>query len=104
MTQNHRYGTRLDENLARAARLDEAQGTPIALTTEELNTTGRRVEAQEPIQVDAWIRHRVIYEDPRLVHGEAVAWTDGAVLVRWQRNGHNCYTWVWASAVRRRNR
>lgn len=102
MTQNRRYGTRLDENLARAARRDEARGTPIAPTTDELNTSGRRVEASEPIPVDAWIRHRVIYEDPRLMHGEAVAWTGGAVLVRWQRNGHDCYTWVWSSAVRRR--
>ena len=37
-----------------------------------------------------------------IVFDEAIAWTDGAVLVRWQRNGHDCYTWVWPSAMQRR--
>lgn len=102
MTQNRRYGTRLDENLARATHIDDTRGTPVGLSQEELTTTGRRVEAREPIQVDAWIRHRVVYEKPRLVQGEAIAWTDGAVLVRWRCEGHDRFTWLWASAVQRR--
>jgi len=102
VTQNRRYATRLDENLARAARADETRGTPIGLSPDELRTTGRRTEAGTPVRVDAWVRLRVVTEEPRLIEGEAVAWTTGAVLVRWQHAGHDVHTWVWASAVRRR--
>ncbi|MGI9823878.1 hypothetical protein [Agromyces sp. Marseille-Q5079] len=101
MTQNRRSGTRLDENLARAARADEDRGTPIGLSIDELGTTGRRTDARIPVRVDARVRLRVITEEPRLIEGEAVAWTRGAVLVRWQHGGHDMHTWVWASAVRR---
>ncbi|MFB6612532.1 hypothetical protein ACFCVO_19585 [Agromyces sp. NPDC056379] len=81
---------------------DELDAAPFA-ERRLRHLASRRVEAAKPIQVDAWTRHRVIYEDPRLVQSEAVAWTDGAVLVRWQRNGHDCYMWVWSSAVQRRS-
>ncbi|GAA1955287.1 hypothetical protein GCM10009717_21580 [Agromyces allii] len=101
MTQNRRYDSRLDENLARAERLDASRGTPVPLSPEELRTTGRRVEAREPVSVEAWIRHRVVYEEPRLIQGVAVAWTTGAVLIRWSADGVERFTWVWASAVRR---
>jgi hypothetical protein len=103
MTQNRRYRSPLDRNIERALRADELRGTPISLSTEELRVTGRRTEAREPIQVEAWVRHRVVYEEPRVVSGEAIAWTEGAVLVRWRASDdtHEQLTWVWASAVRR---
>ncbi|WP_022893240.1 hypothetical protein [Agromyces subbeticus] len=57
-------------------------------STEELNTTGRRVEASEPIQVDAWIRHRVFHEDSPHVQGEAVAILGRSVAYDPQSDGN----------------
>jgi hypothetical protein len=46
----------------------------------------------------------VIYEEPRLVQAEAIAWTRGAVLIRHaEPEAHgDRYVWVYAGAVRRR--
>ena len=104
MTQNRRYRTPLDDNLARTTRQAELRGTSIGLSSDELRISGRRVEARTAVPVQAWVRHRVIYEEPRLVEGEAIAWTDRAVLIRWTdtQNTNERLTWVWADAVRRR--
>jgi hypothetical protein len=53
----------------------------------------------EPVRVEAW----VTWEDgvEELVRGHAVAWTPGAVKVRWGVPPHQHETWVWAGAVAR---
>ncbi|WP_167497459.1 hypothetical protein [Microbacterium maritypicum] len=47
----------------------------------------------------------MLWTEPLLVEAEAIAWTRSAVLVRWvsQYSVHPHHTWVWASAVTRRD-
>ena len=74
---------------------------PISLSKDELGTAEPR-EAVEPVPVEAWVRFP---ESPIRVSGQALAWTDKAVLVEFQlRSGATHRAWVWASAVERRSR
>lgn len=63
---------------------------------------GRLVRAETAIPVRAWIitaQGRDVEVD-----GEAVAWTERAVNVRYfDEHGREGFAWVWASAVVRRS-
>lgn len=101
MGGNRRYPDAADER-ADEIRLEQAKfGNPISLTTAEVRSTGPRAEAPEPVPVIASVRYRVIYEEPRRVEGEAVAWTRGAVLVKYPGPITRQYrfVWVYANAV-----
>lgn len=91
-------------DLARAAERLERQARPLSLTPAQLQQTGRRVDAEQPIAVCAWVPHLVTYVESELVDAEAIAWTSDAVLLRWTPEGASfpAHSWVWANAVRRR--
>lgn len=103
MGQVKRYDL-IGPNLEHAANLEARRPTPIGLTVGQVESTGRRQDAREPVPVTAWVPHRVVYDDPQLVEAEAIAWTDGAVLIRWVAEGSTqpSHAWVYAAAVRRR--
>ena len=104
MGTNRRYPDRADER-ADEIRLNQAKlGVPVSLTTAEVRSTGHRTEATEPIPVNASIRYRFAYEEPRTVEGQAMAWTPGAVLVKYRDPATNQdqFVWVYANAVTRR--
>ncbi|MFT4470803.1 hypothetical protein ACMX2H_12930 [Arthrobacter sulfonylureivorans] len=74
---------------------------PVSLTPEELDFEHCDVTRVVPgVPVWAWIRFPGAAE---LVAGEAFGWTSRAVQVTWTDGGVRRVTWVWASAVRRRN-
>jgi hypothetical protein len=102
---NRRYPDLADENRDRIALEQARLGTPISLTTREIRSTGPRTDAPQPVPVLAVVRYRVSFEEPRTVEGEAIAWSHGAVLVKYQEpDGHgDRYVWVYANAVRRRS-
>ena len=104
MGTNRRYPDLPDERRDTIALESAKRGSPVSLTTSEVRATGRRTEPPAPIPVLANVRYRVIYEEPRLVQAEAIAWTRGAVLIRYaEPEAHgDRYVWVYASAVRRR--
>ena len=104
MGTNRRYPDLPDERRDAIALESDKRGAPISLTTSEVRATGRRTEPQTPIPVVATIRYRVIYEEPRTVKGEAIAWTRGAVLIKYAEPAArgDRYVWVYANAVRRR--
>lgn len=54
--------------------------------------------------VTAWVLHQVVYNEAQLIDAEAIAWTDGAVLIRWTptHTTHPSCRWAYAAAVRRR--
>jgi hypothetical protein len=56
------------------------------------------------VPVTAWVSHRVLYDEAQLIDAEAIAWTEGAVLIRWTpaHTIHPSHLWVYAAAVRRR--
>lgn len=61
----------------------------------------RVVRPDEPVPVRAWLRQRQSGE--HLVDGEAIAWTDRQVEIRYiDPNGRQGWAWLWASAVERR--
>lgn len=104
MGGSRRYPDAADER-ADEIRLEQAKfGNPVSLTTGEVRRTGPRAEAREPVPVIASIRYRVVYEEPRTVEGEAVAWTKGAVLVKYPdpMTRQDRFVWVYANAVTRR--
>lgn len=104
MGQNRRYDL-VGRDLDRAAAREMRMPRPVGLTPEELATTGRRVDAPEPVPVRAMVRHRTVIEEGIPVEAVAVAWTQRAVLLRWSPDGdpqHAVHVWVWAGAVRRR--
>lgn len=105
MGQNKRYPHLLEGDIARASDKIDRQTRPVGLTEPELQSSGMRQDAREPIPVTAWIPHQVLWTEPQLVEAEAVAWTRDAVLVRWRSHYsvHPHHTWVWASAVTRRD-
>jgi hypothetical protein len=102
MGQVKRYDL-IGPNLEHAANLEARRPRPIGLTVEQVESTGRRQEAREPVPVTAWVPHRVVYDDPQLIEAEAIAWTAGAVLLRWTppHSTQPCHAWVYAAAVRR---
>ncbi|GAA4374902.1 hypothetical protein GCM10023152_18180 [Agromyces bauzanensis] len=104
MGTNRRYPDRADER-ADEIRLEQAKlGSPVSLTTAEVRRTGHGAEAREPIPVNASVRYRFVYEEPRTVEGEAMAWTRGAVLVKYLDpvTNQDQFVWVYANAVTRR--
>ena len=81
---------------ARYARRAE----PISLTPEELDFEHNPVTTSVPgVPVWAWIRFPGAAER---VRGEACSWSARAVQVLWEDSGVRRSTWVWASAVTRR--
>ena len=83
MGSNHRYPDATDE-CADEIRLEQAKrGNPVSLTTTEVRRTGTCAEAPKSVPVIAPVRYRVVYEEPRTVEGEALAWTNGAVLEKY---------------------
>ncbi|MRG58783.1 hypothetical protein GE115_02685 [Agromyces sp. CFH 90414] len=105
MGTNRRYPDHPDERRDAIALESAKRGSPMSLTTSEVRATGRRTEPPAPIPVIATVKYRVIYEEPRTVEAEAIAWTRGAVLIRYadpKAPGHH-FVWVYANAVRRRN-
>jgi hypothetical protein len=59
-------------------------------------------EAPRPIPVTAWVPFETGY---RRVDAQAIAWTRRAVLLAWTpKAGKEHRIWVWANAVRRRER
>lgn len=74
---------------------------PFGLTLEELDFKNFPVSHGFPgIPVKAWLRFPNCAE---LVDGEVFAWTAKAAEVRWQDGPMTYRTWVWASAVTRRD-
>ncbi|TJY67634.1 hypothetical protein E4J89_14100 [Arthrobacter sp. CAU 1506] len=87
--------------LAKIAARYARRAEPLSLTPEELDLEHRHVTRVVPgVPVWAWIRFPGSAE---LVQGEAFGWTSRAVEVAWQDGGNRRVTWVWASAVQRRN-
>ena len=73
---------------------------PIGLTVEELDFEHFPVKNGYPgIPVKAWIRFPNCAE---LVDGEVFAWTAKAAEVTWKDGPVTYRTWVWSSAVTRR--
>ena len=73
---------------------------PIGLTVEELDFEHFPVKNGLPgIPVKAWIRFPNCAE---LVDGEVFAWTAKAAEVTWKDGPVTYRTWVWSSAVTRR--
>jgi hypothetical protein len=76
------------------------RGGPMGLTVEELDFENFPVKNGFPgIPVKAWIRFPNCAE---LVDGEVFAWTAKAAEVTWQDGPVTYRTWVWSSAVTRR--
>jgi hypothetical protein len=101
---NRRYPDAAEERADEIRPQQAKLGNPVSLTTAEVRRTGPRAEAREPVPVIASVRYRVVYEEPRTVEGEAVAWTRGAVLVKYPdpMTRHDRFVWVSANAVTRR--
>lgn len=75
----------------------------VSLPSTTVDRTGARRRG-EPVPVRALIPMETRYVESLEVEGEAIAWTDRAVLVRAVvKPGSNpVEVWVWASAVQRR--
>ena len=101
--QNRRYHL-VERDVERAGQAAERRGRAVSLTVDQVRSSGSRVEAPEPIQVTAWVPHQVAHVEERTIEAEAIAWTRGAVLVRWVIPGttYPVHAWVWANAVTRR--
>jgi hypothetical protein len=93
--QNRRYGSDLtDQALAESL----VRAKPITLGPQEIGPDV--VEADEPIEVVAWVTFR---EATVHLSARAVAWTERAVRVEFtMRDGSQLSAWIWASAVDRR--
>lgn len=105
MGGNRRYPDAADQRADEIRLEQEKLGNPVSLTTAEVRRTGSHAEAAEPVPVIASVRYRVVYEEPRTVEGEAVAWTRGAVLVKYPdpMTRQDRFVWVYANAVTRRS-
>lgn len=105
MTQNRRYPEGLERDIERTVRQMAERGEAMSLGVAELRGTGRRRDIEDaPVPVSAWVRHRVVLDEPRRVAGEVIAYayTDTACLVRYRDSA--ClqhHAWVYAGAVRR---
>ena len=75
---------------------------PVSLTLEELDFEHYPGDLRwcPTVPVWAWLRFPCSAE---LVAGETFGWTSRAVQVSWTDGGVRRATWVWASAVRRRD-
>lgn len=104
-------GKTKDGNLTRRGQQDidrmierwEREPEHVSLPQATVDRTGRRRKG-EPVPVKALIPMETRYIESLEVEGEAIAWTDRAVLVRAVvKPGHRAVeVWVWASAVQRR--
>lgn len=104
MGQNNRYPELLEHEITKVGAAMDRRLHPVSLSEDELRSSGPRQDAREPIPVSAWIPHQVLWTEPQRVEAEAIAWTSDAVLLRWTPtySSHPHHTWVWASAVVRR--
>lgn len=101
------YNSRVGENKRYPGNIEDSlnewlvRAEPIGLTEDELRLRDQKVtRPEQPMSVRAWVRFPEASIEPQ---AEAVAWTDRAVLVRFElRDGRVRETWVWASAVSRR--
>ncbi|GAA3924738.1 hypothetical protein [Microbacterium soli] len=102
MGQNRRYDM-VTPDIERAARRLERTAIPLSLGSEQLDTSGQRVDAADPVPVTAWVPHQVSYTEQVRVEAEAIAWTQKAALLRWTPQGRSTpsHVWVWADAVTR---
>ncbi len=84
---------------ARIAERVMAGGEPDTLTAAELDLDVEPLtRTPRPRPVRAWVRYGDV---PLQVDGEAVAWTERAVAVRWRTPaGVEHRAWVWVGAVR----
>ncbi len=86
--------------LPRCRRSTCGRAGPIGLTVEELDFEHFPAKNGYPgIPVKAWIRFPNCAE---LVDGEVFAWTAKAAEVTWKDGPVTYRTWVWSSAVTRR--
>lgn len=99
MGTNRRYPD-FARKLARERETADAMraSEPLSLTSDELELD-RRPMTRTPLPkpVSAWVRYGAVAVR---IEGEAVAWTDRAVAVRWRTpDGAEHRAWVWSSAV-----
>src|SRR4051794_34016571 len=86
--------------LAKLAARYTRRAEPVSLTRRNWIEHCKITRVMPGVPVWAWIRFPGAAE---LVAGEAFGWTSRAVQVTWTDAGARRVTWVWASAVRRRN-
>ncbi len=93
-------GTRWNARVDRGIDAFAVRPLPISLTPAEVDIEKNPPrQPREPIPVRAWVRFHEATVRPE---GVAVAFTDKAVLVRWESiDGRQLQAWVWASAVER---
>ncbi|VXB03895.1 conserved hypothetical protein [Plantibacter sp. T3] len=98
MGGNRRYGSDVSREAVNAA---VTRPRPVSLTEQERQASGAGVELPErPEKVLAWVRYP---ESAVQVEGEAVAFNERAVLVRFPILGGGFQeAWVWRSAVTKR--
>lgn len=98
MGANRRYGSDVSREAVNAAA---TRPRPVSLTEQERQASGAGVELPEhPEKVLAWVRYP---ESAVQVEGEAVAFNERAVLVRFPiLGGGHQEAWVWRSAVTKR--
>lgn len=74
----------------------------VSLPQGTVDMTGRR-RSGDPVPVRAFIPMETRFVESIEVEGEAIAWTDRAVLVQAvvKPDGNPIKVWVWASAVQR---
>ncbi|MBD8104775.1 hypothetical protein [Plantibacter sp. CFBP 8775] len=97
MGSNRRYGSDVSRAAVNAA---VTRPKPVSLTEQERRSSGPGVHTpDEPARVLAWVRYP---EQAVQVEGEAIAFNDRAVLVRFPTHGGGFQeAWVWRSAVTR---
>ena len=95
MGSNRRYGSDVSREAVNQA---VTRPRPISLTEQERRATSEGVTAPDaPDRVVAWIRYP---EQAVQVEGEAIAFNDRVVLVRFTTfDGAVQQAWVWRSAV-----
>lgn len=95
MGGNRRYGSDVSREAVNASL---TRPSPISLSEQERHSTGAGVTTPEsPEKVIAWVRYP---ERSVQVEGEAVAFNDRVVLVRFPTIGGGvAEAWVWRSAV-----
>ena len=103
MGENRRYSEGIERDIERVVRAQELRGTPLSLGVDEVRGTGFRRDIYDaPVPVFAWVRHRLVVDEPRQIEAEVLAYTDRTVLVRWRDASGEHHAWVYAGAVRRK--
>lgn len=96
MGQNRRHDM-ISSDIDRCTQRWEQRPSPIGLLHEQVQASGRRQDASEPVPIRAWVPHHVSYTEQLAVDGVALAWTSNAVLIQFTRDGVERTVWVWAS-------